>query len=65
MDSLLDYKNNGCIAKTIVDLKSEKSRTLVPFTKEQLIERAKKSNSNYLSGKVKTQKQLETESESS
>lgn len=64
MDSLLDYKNNGCIAKTIVDFKSEKSRTLVPFTKEQLIERAKKSNSDYLSGKVKTQKQLGTESES-
>ncbi len=52
------------IEAAIVEFKNEKSRTLVPFTKEQLIERAKKSNSDYLFGKVKTQKQLETESES-
>lgn len=33
------------------------------FTEEQLIERARKSNSDYLSGCYKTQEQLEIESQ--
>lgn len=34
-----------------------------PMTQEQLIERAKRSSSDYLSGRTKTQEQLEQESE--
>ena len=34
-----------------------------PFTQEQLIERANRSTKDYLSGKFKTQEELEQESE--
>lgn len=36
---------------------------LKPFTKKQLLERALQSNKDYSEGRVKIQKQLETESE--
>ena len=38
-------------------------RKVKPFTQEQLIERANQSTKDYLSGKFKTQEQLEKESE--
>lgn len=38
-------------------------KNLKPMTQEQLIERAKRSSSDHLSGKYKTQEQLEQESE--
>lgn len=38
-------------------------KALKPFTQKQLIARAKKSNKDYLAGKVKTQEQVEKESE--
>jgi len=42
--------------------KKDLDQSLKPFTQEELIERAKKSNSDYLAGKFKTQEQLEIES---
>jgi len=41
--------------------KAEKA--LKPFTQKQLIARAKQSTKDYLAGKVKTQEQVEKESE--
>jgi hypothetical protein len=38
-------------------------KALKPFTQKQLIARAKQSNKDYLAGKVKTQEQVEKESE--
>lgn len=39
------------------------SKRVKPFTKKQLIQRAKEANQDYLSGNYKTQDQLEQESE--
>lgn len=36
---------------------------LKPFSKKQIIDRAKQANKDYLSGNFKTQEQLEAESE--
>ncbi len=47
------------IESTIQEIK----KNLKPFTQKQLIERAKRSNDDYLAGKFKTQDQLEKESE--
>ena len=47
------------IESTIQEIKKD----LKPFTQKQLIERAKRSNDDYLAGKFKTQDQLEKESE--
>ena len=44
------------------EAKSTERKTNRPFTRQDLIERAKKSNSDYLAGKFKDQEQLETES---
>ncbi len=38
-------------------------RNTKPFTQKQLLERAKRSSQDYLSGKIKSQEQLENESE--
>ncbi|SDB97255.1 hypothetical protein [Williamwhitmania taraxaci] len=51
------------IEETIFRYEVAREKALKPLTEEQLIERARKSNSDYLAGKVKTQDQLETESE--
>jgi hypothetical protein len=50
------------IEETIFKTKNVKKKTLKPFTEKQLIERARKSNNDYLAGKFKTQEQLEIES---
>ena len=42
--------------------KSTEPKTNRPFTRQDLIERAKKSNNDYLAGNFKDQEQLETES---
>lgn len=51
------------IEETIFKSKEESRKSFKPFTEEQLIERAKKSNNDYLAGKFKTQEQLENESQ--
>jgi len=63
---LHDEKVLRKIESTIVEVqKQQTTRPKVnPMTQEQLIERAKLSTSDYLSGRYKTQEQLEQESES-
>ncbi len=51
------------IEEAIFQSKSALEKTFEPFTREQLIERAKRSGSDYEAGKVKTQEQIENESE--
>ena len=53
------------IESTIVEVQKQQEvqRKVKPFTQEQLIERASRSTRDYLSGKFKTQEQLEKESE--
>jgi hypothetical protein len=50
-------------AITEVKKKQTINQSFNPFTREQLIDRAKRSNLNYQSGKFMTQEQLEKESE--
>lgn len=47
--------------KIVDEAKSTEHKTNRPFTRQDLIERAKKSNSDYLAGKFKDQEQLESE----
>jgi len=50
------------IEETIKKSTKDLDHTLTPFTQAELIERAKKSNDDYLAGNFKTQEQLEIES---
>jgi len=61
--NLRDEKILNEIEATIYSAKTRKATKLIPFTGKQLVERAKRSNDDYLSGKFKTQDQLELESE--
>ncbi len=49
------------IEDTINKSKKNSDQSLKPFSHEELIERAKKSNTDYLAGNFKTQDQLEIE----
>ena len=62
---LQDEKALKKIESTIVEVQKQQTikRNVKPMTQEQLIERAKRSTSDYLSGRYKTQEQLEQESE--
>lgn len=51
------------IEEVIYKTKDFREKALKPFTEKQLIERARKSNKDYLTGKYKTQEQLEKESQ--
>lgn len=51
------------IEATIESARNQEDNSLKPFTKKQLIERAKQSNQDYLSGRFKSQEQLEIESD--
>lgn len=51
------------IEETIFKTKDVRKKAFKPFTEKQLIERARKSNKDYLAGKYKTQEQLEIESQ--
>ena len=42
--------------------KNKIEKEFEPFTQEQLLDRAKKSNDDYVAGRYKTQEQLEKES---
>jgi len=61
--SIQDEKVLSKIESTIIENQKQqkKIRELKPFTQKQLINRAKRSNRDYLAGKVKTQEQLEIE----
>ncbi|HEY3372394.1 MAG TPA: hypothetical protein VGK10_16180 [Prolixibacteraceae bacterium] len=60
-----DEKVFSKIESILIEVQNQKKaqRTVKPLTQEQLIERANRSTSDYLSGKFKTQEQLEKESE--
>ncbi len=51
------------IELTISETKTRNSKILTPFSKKQLIDRAKSANKDYIKGKIKTQEQVELESE--
>ena len=59
---LQDENTFEIIEDTIKKSKKHLDQSLKPFTQEELIERAKKSNKDYLAGNFKTQEQLEIES---
>jgi len=59
---LTDEKTFTVIEDLIIKSKSVKLDTNRPFTKIELIERADKSNRDYVAGKFKDQEQLEIES---
>lgn len=51
------------IETTIVESLTREELEMTPFTSEQLIDRAKKSDADYAAGKFKTQDQVEKESQ--
>lgn len=61
--NLQDEKVFSKIESAIIESQKRDKKSLKPFTKKQLIDRAKQSDNDYRSGRVKTQKQLEIESE--
>jgi hypothetical protein len=66
IEYLIGLKNDELLDKieaAIFQSKAEEERSFRPFTAEELITRAKKSNEDYDSGKVIKQTQLENESE--
>jgi len=62
---LRDEKIFSKIESTIDEVQKQQmvQRNVKPLSVEQLVDRADKSTSDYLSGKFKTQEQLEKESE--
>ena len=61
--NLQDEKLLKKIEETISENTKKKVQSLKPFTKKQLVERAKLANEDYIAGRFKTQEQLEIESE--
>ncbi len=61
--NLQDEKIFSKIESTIIDSQKHDKRSLKSLTKKQLLDRAKQSDNDYRAGRVKTQKQLEIESE--
>lgn len=61
--NLQDEKVFSKIEATINSVRNQKDSHLKPFTEEQLIDRANRSNQDYFSGRFKSQEQLESESE--
>lgn len=57
-----DEKIFSIIEDLIKKSKSDKELTYRPFTQQELIERAKKSNKDYLAGNFTDQDELEVES---
>ena len=61
--SLQDEKEFSKIESAIIEIQNQDKRMLKPFTQKQLIDRAKRANKDYLTGRFKPQEQLEKESE--
>ena len=59
---LTDEKIFRVIEDVVNKSKSGDRNTYRPFTKQELLERAKKSNDDYFAGNFKDQEQLEIES---
>jgi len=61
--NLQDEKILNKIEETIIEYKDSDSKVIKPFSKTQLITRAKRANKDYSMGKFKTQEQIETDSD--
>jgi hypothetical protein len=61
---LQDENIFNTIESAIFENKVRNQRNLKPFTQKQLLDRAEKSNKDYLASRYKTQETLEKESES-
>ncbi len=61
--NLQDEKILNKIEAAIFETKSFDSVKHKPFTKKQLMERAKEANQDYSAGRIKTQEQIELESD--
>lgn len=59
---LIDLQDENLFSK-IESLIITKDKELKPFTEEELVQRAQKSNQDYLDGKFISQEELETQSE--
>jgi flagellar basal body rod protein FlgC len=62
---LIDLKDEKILNKieaTISAVKTTTTEKLKPYTRKQLVDRAKKANQDYVDGKVKTQEQVVVES---
>ena len=59
---LTDENIFGIFEKIVNESKAGETKANKPFTQQELIERAKKSNDDYLAGNFKDQEQLEKES---
>ena len=66
IEYLIGLKDESILSKIESTIFNEKKviaeRDFEPFTQEQLLGRAKKSNDDYIAGRIKTQEQLEKES---
>lgn len=65
IESLIKLQDENLISKieALIQKRTSDSSDLKPFSKEQLLERAEKSNINYLAGRVISQEELESQSE--
>ena len=61
--NLQDEKILNKIEETIIEYKDSDSKVIKPFSKTQLITRAKRANKDYSTGKFNTQEQIELESD--
>jgi len=65
IEYLIDLKDEKILNKieaTISAVKTTTTEKLKPYTRKQLVDRAKKANQDYVDGKVKTQEQIVVES---
>jgi hypothetical protein len=62
---LIDLQDEKLFSKIEATIEESQKQELMlkPFTQKQMVERAKRSNEDFVAGRVKTQKQLEIESE--
>ena len=63
LTNLQDDKVLAKIEAVIDSVRERKDNKLKPFTKKQLIDRAKQSNLDYSAGRFKSQEQIELDSE--
>ena len=65
IESLIKLKDEKLFSKieALIQKEASDSNENKPFTQEQLLERANKSNDDYLAGRVTSQEELESQSE--
>ena len=62
--STTDEKIIKIFEDMIISSRTDNDKTFKPFTQEQLLDRAKKSNQDYLNGEFKSQDYVELDSQS-